>query len=55
MEVDYVEAASQEFFDALPEVPDNHLFNKGRDAYLRKMLPTKEEWEAKGGNGIEEY
>ena len=42
--VDYVEAATQEFFDALPtdELPKDHPFMKDRDKFLLSRLPTKE-------------
>lgn len=57
LEIDHVEGAyaHETFLKDLPEVPDKHPFMQDRDAYIRKMLPTKEEWEAGGGNGVESY
>lgn len=42
--VDYIENVSQAFFDSLPidELPKDHPFIRDRNAYLHKMLPTKE-------------
>ena len=55
MIISHVGAVTPEFLAALPEVPEDHPFNKDREKFLSDRLMSTEEWNAKDRDGPEMY